>query len=60
MPWMELESIMLSEISQRQTPNDFTHVKFQKQNRDSQNKKQTFNYREQSDSYQRGEDRRID
>ena len=36
MTWMELESIMLSEISQsekRQIPYDFTYVEFKKQNR---------------------------
>ena len=33
MMWMELEGIMLNEISQRKTPYDFTHVEFKKQNR---------------------------
>ena len=28
MTWMELEDIMLSKISQRQIPYDFTHVEF--------------------------------
>ena len=34
--WMELESIMLSEISQseKQIPYDFTHVEFKKQNKE--------------------------
>ena len=63
MGWMELESIMLSEISQRQIPYDFTHMwnlrndkKTSKgdKKRERQTKKQTLNYRAQIDGYQRG------
>ena len=31
--WMELESIMLSEIRERQKSHDFTHENFKRQNR---------------------------
>ena len=58
------ESIMLSEISQRQIQYDFTPMwnlrnKTSKQRRrkrvkGKQTKKQTLNYRQQTDGYQRG------
>ena len=67
MTWMQLESIMLSEISQRKTKTIWFHsyVDFKKQNkwakgkkrereRERQTKKWTLNYREQTDGYQRG------
>ena len=62
---MELDSIMLSEISQseKDKPHDFTHVEFKKQNkwakgekerqRQKQIKKKNLNYRKQSDGYQK-------
>ena len=55
--WMDLEGIMLSEIRERQMLYDFTHMwnLRNKTNRKKiQTKKQTLNYREQTDGYQRG------
>ena len=67
MTWMELESIMLSEISQSEK--DKHHVISlicgiqetkqmniaRKKKRGRQTRKQTLNYREQTDGYQRGD-----
>ena len=54
---MELESIMLSEISQRKTNTIrfYSYVKFKKQNkqRERQIKKQDLNSGDQTDGYQR-------
>ena len=58
---MELQSIMLSEMSQSETNTIVFHsyVEFNKQNkwakgkREKKNKKQTLNYGEQTDGYQR-------
>ena len=61
MTWLELENIMLSEISQKKTNTISFHsyVEFKKQNkqskRETQTKKQTLNYREKIDGYQRGD-----
>ena len=60
MTWMELESIILSEVTQeRQMPYNFTQIwnlrnKERSKGRKRQIKKQTHNYREQTDSYQNG------
>ena len=63
MTWVELESIMLSEICQRKTTIIWFHsyVEFKNQNKqngknetEKQTKKQTLNYREQIEGYQRG------
>ena len=62
MTWIELESIMLNEISwvrKRQMPYDFTHMwncrnKTNKQReRERETRKQILNYREQTNGYQR-------
>ena len=60
MTWMELDSVMLSKIRQRKANTILFHpyVQFKKQNGQAkgskrQIKKQTFNYREQTDGYQR-------
>ena len=62
--WMELQSIMLSEISQRKTIAIWLHphVEFKKKNtpakgknEETQIKKQTLIYREQTDGHQREE-----
>ena len=61
--WIDLESIMLSEICQNKTNTIWFHPyeEFKKQNkwakekkRKRQSKKQTLNYREQICGYQRG------
>ena len=62
MRWMELEYIMLSEISQRQIPLlCHSHAEFKKQNeqakgkqREKQTKKQTLNRRTPTDGHQEG------
>ena len=60
--WMELENIMLSEISKRKTNTvwSYSYVEFKKQNKWENGEKErevnqetTFKYREQSDGYQR-------
>ena len=58
--WMELESIMLNEIS------DFTHMwnlrnktDEHKEKKERQSGKWTLNYREQTDGYWRGGGRRM-
>ena len=60
--WMELEVMMLREINQRKTW-FHSYVEFKKQNktktgkgkdRERETKKHIFNYREQTDGYQRG------
>ena len=70
--WMELESIMLTEISWSEkdkyhiislmcgtttTKNPKQMSKGGKRERGKQTKKQTLNYREQTDGYQRGGER---
>ena len=54
--WMDLKSIMLSEISQmeRQIPYDFTHMWNLKREMNKKTPKQTHRYREQISDYQRG------
>ena len=58
MTQVELESVMLSKISQRQIPYDLTHMwnlrnkTNEWRKRGGQTKKQTPNYREQTDGYQ--------
>ena len=45
--WMDLEGIMLSEICQRKTPHDLTHMC----NLKKENKKQTYSHRENMGDY---------
>ena len=56
---MELESIILSEVSQKKTNTHMWNLrtktnKQRKKRKERQTKKQTLNYREQADGYQRG------
>ena len=52
---MNLEDIMLSEISQRKTNTyDFTHVESKKNKTNKIKQKQPYRYREKISGYQRG------
>ena len=56
--YMEQESIMLSEISQKDKYHMISYVQFKKQQMNKakkrQTKKQILNYREETDGYQKG------
>ena len=57
MTWLDLESIMLSEISQRQTLYAFPYMQNLTKQTNKQKQKQTPRYREQTTGCPQGEDR---